>query len=67
MLVFILKFIGWAFVLIPTIIFVGVSVNMIRGAGKDDPLIKSLTLIGVTIFLLGAVSLMLIYTSETFL
>jgi hypothetical protein len=61
---FVLKFLGWAFVLVPTIIFFGVSFMMIKGAGEDDTMIKTLTLIGLSVFLIGAVTLALVYTTK---
>ncbi|MBI4438048.1 hypothetical protein HY631_03815 [Candidatus Uhrbacteria bacterium] len=63
-LVFALKFLGWAFTLVPLAVFLGVSFNMIRGAGKDDVLILSLSLIGLTIFLIGVVTLLLVYLTN---
>lgn len=61
---FILKFLGWAFTLVPLAVFLGVSINMIRGAGEDDELILALSLIGLTIFLIGAITLVLVYLTN---
>ena len=61
---FVLKFLGWAFTLVPLAIFLGVSINMIRGAGEDDALILSLSLIGLTIFLIGVITLVLVYLTN---
>ncbi len=61
---FVLKFLGWAFAGIPLAIFIGVSVNMIRGAGEDDELIMALSLIGLTFFLIGVITLLLVYLTD---
>lgn len=61
---FVLKFLGWAFTLVPLTIFLGVSINMVRGAGEDDPLILSLSLIGLTVFLIGLITLALVYLTN---
>ena len=61
---FVLKFLGWAFTAVPLAIFLGVSINMIRGAGEDDALILSLSLIGLTIFLIGVITLVLVYLTN---
>ncbi len=61
---FVLTFLGWAFSLVPLAIFLGVSINMIRGAGEDDAQILALSLIGVTIFLIGVITLVLVYLTN---
>lgn len=63
---FVLQFLGWSFVIVPTVIFLGVSLQMIRGAGKDDVMIRTLSLMGLTIFLIGAITLVLLYTTRLF-
>ena len=61
---FVLKFLGWAFLLVPTAVFLGVSFQMIKGAGEDDALIRALSLIGLALFLIGAITLVLVYTTD---
>ncbi len=61
---FILKFLGWAFLLVPTIVFLSISFLMIKGAGNDDALIRALSLIGLAIFLIGAITLVLVYLTD---
>ena len=57
----VLQIIGWAFTLIPLLTFLTISVAMFRGVGKDDPLVKNLTLAGLTIFLIGVIMLLTVY------
>ncbi|MFA4845553.1 MAG: hypothetical protein WC654_03275 [Patescibacteria group bacterium] len=61
---FVLKFLGWAFTFVPLAIFLGVSINMIRGAGEDDEMILALSLIGLTVFLIGVITLVLVYSTN---
>ena len=37
---------------------------MIRGAGEDDELIMALSLIGLTFFLIGVITLLLVYLTD---
>lgn len=62
----ILKFIGWLFVLIPTLTFMSISFYMIRGAAEDDVLIKALVLIALALFFMGAILLLLLYLTDVF-
>lgn len=62
----ILQFIGWLFVLGPTITFMSISFYMIRGAAEDDVLIKALVLIALALFFMGAILLLLLYLTDIF-
>ena len=59
-----LKILGWMFTLVPLTVFMVISINLIKGVGKDDPLILSLALIGFTIFLMGLVTLVTVYLTN---
>jgi hypothetical protein len=59
-----LKILGWMFTLIPLSAFILISINLIRGVGEDDPLILALALIGLTMFLMGVITLILVYLSS---
>ncbi|MBI5793679.1 hypothetical protein HZA87_01140 [Candidatus Uhrbacteria bacterium] len=61
---FVLTFLGWTFALVPLTVFLGVSINMVRGAGENDELILALSLIGLTFFLIGVIMLLLIYLTD---
>ncbi|MBI4592352.1 hypothetical protein HY733_02805 [Candidatus Uhrbacteria bacterium] len=63
-LVLTLKILGWMFALIPFTAFVFISINLIKGVGKDDPLILALVLIGLTMFLMGVITLMVVYLTN---
>ncbi|PJA46046.1 hypothetical protein CO174_01085 [Candidatus Uhrbacteria bacterium CG_4_9_14_3_um_filter_50_9] len=65
-LVGILTFIGWVFTLTPLLIVIGVSAVMIKGAAGDDDLIMALTMLGITIFVIGVILLILVYLSGMF-
>ncbi|HAU66596.1 MAG: hypothetical protein UT30_C0005G0004 [Candidatus Uhrbacteria bacterium GW2011_GWF2_39_13] len=65
-LILILKILGWIFALVPFITFFVISITMIKGAGKDDPSIQALSLIGLTIFLMGLITLLVVYLSDLF-
>ena len=59
-----LIFLGWIFAIVPLLVFVVISTIMIWGAGKDDDLIKALSLMGIGIFLMGAITLALVYLTN---
>ncbi len=59
-----MMFFGWVFTVVPLLIFLVISTVMIVGAGKDDDLIKALTLMGVSIFLMGAITLAIVYLTN---
>ncbi|NQV89933.1 hypothetical protein HQ487_00825 [Candidatus Uhrbacteria bacterium] len=59
-----LKIFGWLFTLIPLTVFLIISVNLIKGVGKDDALILALALLGLTIFLMGVITLVFVYLTN---
>jgi hypothetical protein len=61
-----LKILGWMFTLIPLSAFFIISINLIKGVGKDDPIIIALSLIGLTVFLMGVITLVIVYLSNYF-
>lgn len=63
-LVLTLKIIGWMFAVIPFSAFVIISINLIKGVGNDDPLILALALIGLTMFLMGVITLIVVYLTN---
>lgn len=65
-LVLTLKILGWMFALIPFSAFVIISINLIKGVGDDDPLILALALIGLTMFLMGVITLIVVYLTNYF-
>ncbi|MBI2473563.1 hypothetical protein HYV70_03355 [Candidatus Uhrbacteria bacterium] len=65
-LVLILKIFGWFFTLVPLVTFFAISITMIKGAGEDDPSVQSLSLIGLTIFLMGIITLLITYLTDLF-
>jgi hypothetical protein len=60
----IMMFLGWIFTIVPLLVFLVISIIMIWGAGKDDELIKALTFMGIAIFLMGAVTLVIVYLTN---
>ncbi len=65
-LIITLKILGWMFTLVPLTAFILISINLIKGVGKDDPLILSLALIGLTVFLMGVITLIVVYLTNFF-
>lgn len=63
-LIITLKILGWMFTVIPFGAFVIISINLIKGVGKDDPLILALALIGLTMFLMGVITLIVVYLTN---
>ena len=63
---FVLKIIGWTFVLVPTLAFVTISFNMIQGAANDDATVKALVLLAVTAFFMGLIMLLILYLTNVF-
>ena len=59
-----MMFLGWIFTIVPLLVFLVISIIMIWGAGKDDELIKALTFMGIAIFLMGAVTLVIVYLTN---
>ncbi|PJE76459.1 hypothetical protein COV05_03770 [Candidatus Uhrbacteria bacterium CG10_big_fil_rev_8_21_14_0_10_48_16] len=59
-----LKILGWMLTLIPFTAFVIISVNLIKGVGKDDALILALALLGLTMFLMGVIILVVSYLTN---
>ncbi|TAL50129.1 hypothetical protein EPN81_03635 [Patescibacteria group bacterium] len=65
-LILTLKILGWMFAIIPFSAFMFISINLIKGVGKDDPLIISMALIGLTMFLMGVITLIVVYLTNYF-
>lgn len=63
-LVLTLKILGWMFAVIPFSAFVIISINLIKGVGNDDPLILALALMGLTMFLMGVITLIVVYLTN---
>lgn len=63
-LILTLKLLGWMFTVIPFSAFMIISINLIKGVGKDDPLILALALIGLTMFLTGVITLIIVYLTN---
>lgn len=63
-LVLTLKILGWMFTAIPLGAFIVISINLIKGVGKDDALILALALIGLTMFLMGVITLVVVYLTN---
>ena len=61
---FTLKVLGWMFTVIPFSAFMLISINLIKGIGNDDPLILALALIGLTMFLMGVITLVVVYLTN---
>jgi hypothetical protein len=59
-----LKVLGWMFTLIPFTAFLIISIALIKGVGKDDPLILALALIGLAMFLIGVTTLLVVYLTN---
>ncbi len=66
MLEFILKFFGWVFVAVPVVAFLSISIWILKGTAGDDPFIMSLIALGFTMFIIGAVLLLLVYLTGLF-
>ena len=60
----ILKSLGWVMAGLPIAVCTLISVVMIRGAATDDPVVKSLVMIGLTIFGIGVGLLILMYLTD---
>ncbi|HBK33642.1 TPA: hypothetical protein DEP34_01045 [Candidatus Uhrbacteria bacterium] len=58
------KIISWFLFLTPLIVFLGLSIHMLRGIMEDDAIIKALTMLGIAFFLIGAILLLLIYMTD---
>jgi len=59
-----LTILGWMFTLIPFSAFVIISINLIKGVGEDDHLILALALLGLTMFLMGVITLVVVYLTN---
>ena len=60
----ILKSLGWVMAGLPVAVCALIAVVMIRGAAKDDPVVMSLVMIGLTVFGIGAGILILMYLTD---
>lgn len=65
-LVLTLKILGWMFAVIPFSAFFIISIYLIKGVGQDDPLIITFALIGLTMFLMGVITLIVVYLTNYF-
>jgi len=52
-----ISIIGWVFAITPVVVFVTISVNMIKGVMAEDDFIRSLVTLGIGIFITGIVML----------
>ena len=55
-----------AFLVLLFITFFVISITMIKGAGEDDPSVQALSLIGLTLFLMGVITLLITYLTDLF-
>ncbi len=53
----VITIIGWVFAVTPVIVFVTISVNMIKGVMAEDDFIRSLVTLGIGIFITGLIML----------
>jgi len=58
------KIIGWALAGIPFGVVLTVSIYMVLGAANDDVVIKSLVMLGTSMFLVGLIILALAYFTD---
>ena len=65
-LINVLKFLGWVFAGIPILAFLSISIFVIWGAAKDDEIIMAIALLGITVFVIGAILLLLVYLTDLF-
>jgi len=63
-LILTLKILGWIFTLVPLTLYLVISVKLIKGVGKDDPLILTFAMIGLSIFLMGVITLTVVYLTD---
>lgn len=63
-LILTLKIIGWMCTLVPLTAFVVISINLIKGVGKDDGIILAFALLGLTVFLMGVITLLVVYLTN---
>ncbi len=61
-----LKILGWIFVIGPAATFISIGFYMIKGASNDDPAVKGLALLGITLFFMGIIMLLLLYLTDVF-
>ncbi|HBK34471.1 hypothetical protein A2239_00455 [Candidatus Uhrbacteria bacterium RIFOXYA2_FULL_40_9] len=66
MLITLIMVISWVFVLLPLIIFLSVSIVTLKALTQEDPYILGVTLISLTLFCLGFVTLLLLYLTNVF-
>lgn len=52
-----ISIVGWIFLITPVVIFVTISINMIKGVMAEDDFIRSLVTLGIGVFLTGLVML----------
>lgn len=56
--------IAWFLFLTPLVVFLGLSIHMLRGIMEDDATIKALTMLGIALCAIGIILLLLIYTTD---
>ncbi len=64
MIATVVKVIGWIFVILPVLAFVGAGVKIIGGLMEDDGFIKMLVMSSFAVFALGVVILLMIYLTD---
>jgi xanthine/uracil permease len=55
---------AWFLFLTPLILFLGLSIHMLRGIMEDDATIKALTMLGIALCAIGGILLLLIYMTD---
>jgi hypothetical protein len=60
----VITLLGWAMVLIPIALFLFISAYMFWGIAKDDGMIKSLVMLFLFVFTLGAGMLGIVYFTD---
>lgn len=63
-MLFVVKIIAWFLFATPLLVFLGLSIWMLRGLMEDDAIIKALTMLGIAFFLIGTILLVLIYMTD---
>ena len=60
----VLYMVGWAFSIIPVLVFVVFSAKMIWGASGDDEVVRAIVLAGVAMFFIGIILLLMMYLTN---
>ncbi len=56
--------VGWAFSIVPVLVFVSFSARMIWGASGDDEVVRAIVLGGVGMFVVGVITLLMLYLTN---